>query len=122
VRKKPLLNKLLQLVIQALLMPFKQLKIAKNKRGIVGPVIGLVVGMVVVVISVIVGLILIANFSTISAATNYGSAAANATAASIFTNTYSAFNLVVIVPIIMAAGLIISVISVYFFVGSSGKR
>lgn len=89
-----------------------------NKRGMAGPVIGLVVGMVVVVIAVIVGLILIGNFNTISASTNYGSAAANATAASVFTNVYNAFNLVVIVPIIMAAGLIISVISVYFFVGS----
>jgi len=89
-----------------------------NKRGMAGPVIGLVVGMVVVVIAVIVGLILIGQFSTISAATNYGSATANATAAAIFTNVYSAFNLMVIIPIIMAAGLVISVISVYFFVGS----
>jgi uncharacterized membrane protein YjgN (DUF898 family) len=93
-------------------------RFSRDKRGMAGPVIGLVVGMVVVVIAVIVGLILIGQFSTISASTNYGSSAANATAAAIFTNVYSAFNLMVIIPIIMAAGLVISVISVYFFVGS----
>ena len=92
-------------------------KLKRNKRAMTGPVIGLVLGMVVTVVAVIVGLILIGNFNTISAATDYGSAAANATAASIFTNVYGAFNLVVIIPIIMAAGLIISVLSVYFFVG-----
>ncbi len=68
-------------------------KLRDNRRGIIGLIAGLVIAMVVVGVILMVGLQVSASFQTTSATTNYGSAANNATAALVFTNTFAGYNL-----------------------------
>ncbi len=83
----------------------------RNVRGAMqGGIVGLVVGLVVVAVGLIVGLLVIGALNVYSSTVNYGSSVANTTASTLFTNINTALNLLVIVPIIMAAGAIIAVV------------
>lgn len=88
-------------------------KFLADKRGLTGPVLALVIGLVVIAILLPVGLIIVGNLNTTISAMDLG-ATGNATRTTLFSNIYSAFNLAVIVPIIAAAGIIISVVGAYF--------
>jgi tetrahydromethanopterin S-methyltransferase subunit F len=96
-------------------------KLRKNRRGIIGLIAGLVIAMVVVGVILMVGLQVSASFQTTSATTNYGSAANNATAALVFTNTFAGYNLMALLPYIIAAGAIISVVLVVLLSGFGRK-
>ncbi len=98
-------------------------KLAKNRRGIIGMIAGLVIAMVVVGIILMVGLQVSASFQTTSANTNYGSLANNNTAALVFTNTFNGYNLMALLPYVIAAGAIITVVLVVFSLrGMSGGQ
>jgi len=88
-------------------------KILTDKRGLTGPVLALVIGMVVIGILLPVGLIIVGNLKSTVDAMDLG-ATGNTTRTTLFSNIYAAFNLAVIVPIIAAAGIIISVVGAYF--------
>jgi riboflavin transporter FmnP len=86
-------------------------KLLHNTHGsMVGGIIALVVGLATVVVATMVILLVTGTLSGYSAATNYGSAANNATAATLFTNTFQAVSLMTILPIIMVAGVIIAAV------------
>jgi len=88
-------------------------RILTDKKALTGPVLALVIGLVVIAILLPIGLIIVGNLKTTMDAMDLG-ATGNTTRTSLFSNIYSAFNLAVIVPIIAAAGIIISVVGAYF--------
>lgn len=82
-------------------------KIRENRKGITGLVIGMVVVLIACAILVPIGLLVTANLqSTMPALTG----SANTTAYAVYNNVYSAFSLSAVVPIVAAAGVIISII------------
>jgi hypothetical protein len=80
----------------------------------VGGIIALVVGLATVVVATMVILLVTGTLSGYSAGINYysgvNSTAGNNTAASLFSNTFSAISLMTILPIIMVAGVIIAAV------------
>lgn len=78
-----------------------------NKKGITGLVIGMVVVLVACAVLVPIGLLVTSNLQASMPALT---GSANTTAYSVYNNVYSAFSLSAIVPIVAAAGVIISII------------
>jgi hypothetical protein len=69
--------------------------------------------LITLVIVLIVGLLVVANLKTTADAMALGTQG-NATRDTLFNNTFSAFNLAVILPIVAAAGAIIGTVFIYF--------
>jgi Flp pilus assembly pilin Flp len=86
---------------------FKRLK--RDKRGITALVIALVVSLVALGILIPVGLLVTSNIKTTVDSMDLGSQG-NLTRTTLFTNIFQGYNLAAIIPIIAAAGIIISVI------------
>ena len=84
-------------------------KLLKNRRGS----IALVTMLVTLVIVIIIGLVVTAQLNTTALSFNLG-ASGNATRTTLFTNTWSAYNLAAVIPIVAAAGAIIGVVFFYF--------
>lgn len=82
-------------------------KFASNNKAITGLVIGMVVVLVACAVLIPIGLLVSSNLQT-SMPELTGSA--NSTAYSVYNNVYSAFSLSAVVPIVAAAGVIISII------------
>jgi Na+/phosphate symporter len=70
-------------------------------------VVALVVALVALVVAIIVCLIVVSQLNTIASGFNLG-VTGNATRTSMFTNTFNALNLLVILPVVIAAGAIIT--------------
>ncbi len=70
-------------------------------------VVALVVALVALVVAIIVCLIVVSQLQTIANGFNLGTTG-NATRVSMFTNTFNALNLLVILPVVIAAGAIIA--------------
>jgi uncharacterized PurR-regulated membrane protein YhhQ (DUF165 family) len=81
--------------------------IRENRKGITGLVIGMVTVLIACAILVPIGLLVTANLQTSMPALT---GSANTTAYSVYNNVYSAFSLSAVVPIVAAAGVIISII------------
>jgi hypothetical protein len=94
-------------------------KLRSNRKGITGLVIGMVVVLVACAVLIPIGLLVTANLqSSMPALTG----SANTTAYSVYNNVYSAFSLSAIVPIVAAAGVIISIIvGVFAFKRGGGE-
>ncbi|MCW4046972.1 MAG: hypothetical protein NWE99_05345 [Candidatus Bathyarchaeota archaeon] len=86
--------------------------ISKDNRGS----IGLVVALIVTVVALVIGVYVLATFQT--AMPNITNPTANSTATNIFTASWNAFGLAVVVPLIVVAGAIIG----YIIRGFSGGR
>ena len=82
-------------------------KFKENKKGITALVIGMVVVLVACAVLVPIGLLVTSNLQASMPALT---GSANTTAYSVYNNVYSAFSLSAIVPIVAAAGVIISII------------
>jgi len=82
-------------------------KFKENKKGITALVIGMVVVLVACAVLVPIGLLVTSNLQASMPALE---GSANSTAYSVYNNVYSAFSLSAIVPIVAAAGVIISII------------
>lgn len=82
-------------------------KFKENKKGITALVIGMVVVLVACAVLVPIGLLVTSNLQASMPALE---GSANTTAYSVYNNVYSAFSLSAIVPIVAAAGVIISII------------
>lgn len=82
-------------------------KLLKDNRAITALVIGMVVVLVACAVLVPIGLLVTSNLQTAMPALT---GSANTTAYSVFNNVYSAFSLSAVVPIVAAAGVIISII------------
>ena len=82
-------------------------KLRENKKGITGLVIGMVVVLIACAILVPIGLLVTSNLQTAMPALT---GSANTTAYAVYNNVYSAFSLSAVVPIVAAAGVIISII------------
>lgn len=99
-------------------------KLLRNRRGIAAMVIGLVIALVTVSVVMAVGLLLQTQLGTalnvVSAKSNATSKAQNITY-DVFQNVYSAYSLSSVVPLVAAAGLIISIIVVAFAVYRSRR-
>jgi Flp pilus assembly pilin Flp len=85
----------------------------KDRRGITGIVIALVVAMVAIAIVIPIGMLLTANIYTTVSNMVLGTSG-NATRTVLFNNIWSAYSLAAVVPIVAAAGLIISVVIAAF--------
>jgi len=72
--------------------------------------LGIVTMLVALCVIVIVGLVVVANLYTVANNLDLGSQG-NSTRTTLFNNVYSAFDLVVIIPIIAAAAGIIGVVA-----------
>jgi Flp pilus assembly pilin Flp len=81
----------------------------KNRKGITALVIALVVSLVALGILIPVGLLVTSNIKTTVDSMDLGTQG-NATRLTLFTNIFQGYNLAAIIPIIAAAGIIISVI------------
>jgi len=92
-------------------------KFRQNKRGIAAAVIGLVVGFVTIGVALSVGLMIIGNLDTTTDAMNLGTTG-NTTRDSLFSNIYTGFDLTVILPIVVAASLIIAAVVGILYVKS----
>jgi len=77
-----------------------------------GTVMALVVGLISLAVIIVVGVMVVFNLQTTMGAMDLG-VSGNATREAIFTNVGTAFSLVTIVPIIAAAGLIITIVVAY---------
>lgn len=95
-------------------------KLRQNKKGVTMLVLSLVVTLVALGILIPVGLLVTANIQSTVNTYNLG-ASGNATRTTLFTNIFQAYNLSAIVPIVAAAGIIISVIIGAFAYMSSRK-
>lgn len=82
-------------------------KLRDNRKGITGLVIGMVVVLIACAILIPIGLLVTANLQTSMPAL---SGSANTTAYQVYNNVYSAFSISAVVPIVAAAGVIISII------------
>lgn len=82
-------------------------KFASNNKAITGLVIGMVVVLVACAVLIPIGLLVSSNLQTSMPALT---GSANSTAYSVYNNVYSAFSLSAVVPIVAAAGVIISII------------
>lgn len=82
-------------------------KFKENKKGITALVIGMVVVLIACAVLVPIGLLVTSNLQTAMPALT---GSANTTAYSVYNNVYSAFSLSAVVPIVAAAGVIISII------------
>lgn len=82
-------------------------KIREHRKGITGLVIGMVVVLIACAILVPIGLLVTSNLQTAMPALT---GSANTTAYAVYNNVYSAFSLSAVVPIVAAAGVIISII------------
>jgi hypothetical protein len=82
-------------------------KLRDNRKGITGLVIGMVVVLIACAILVPIGLLVTANLQSAMPALT---GSANTTAYAVYNNVYSAFSLSAVVPIVAAAGVIISII------------
>ena len=78
-----------------------------DNKAITGLVIGMVTVLIACAILIPIGVLVTANLQS-SMPSMTGSA--NTTAYAVYNNTYSAFNLSAVVPIVAAAGVIISII------------
>ena len=98
-------------------------KLLRNNRGVAAMVIALVIGLVTISVCLAVGLMLQDNLGTalnvITAKSGSTTKAENITY-DVFQNVYSAYSLSSIVPLIAAAGLIITIIVVAF--AAYGRR
>jgi uncharacterized PurR-regulated membrane protein YhhQ (DUF165 family) len=81
--------------------------IRDNRKGITGLVIGMVTVLIACAILVPIGLLVASNLQTSMPALT---GSANTTAYAVYNNVYSAFSLSAVVPIVAAAGVIISII------------
>jgi hypothetical protein len=79
----------------------------KNRKGITGLVIGMVVVLIACAVLIPIGLLVSTN---LQAAMPALTGSASTVALSVYNNIYSAFSLSAIVPIVAAAGVIISII------------
>jgi len=82
-------------------------KLRENQKGITGLVIGLVVILIACSVLIPIGVLITSNLQTAMPALT---GSANSTAYAVYNNVYSAFSLSAVVPIIGAAGVIISII------------
>ena len=88
-------------------MFFKKLR--QNNKAIAAMVIALVVSLVAIAIVLPVGLMVLSKLETLTKIAGM-SATANSTVDTVNTNTYSAFSLAAIIPIVAGAALVIAVI------------
>jgi hypothetical protein len=82
-------------------------KLREDHKGITGLVIGMVVVLIACAVLVPIGVLITANLQTAMPALT---GSANTTAYAVYNNVYSAFSLSAVVPIVAAAGVIISII------------
>lgn len=98
-------------------------RFCRNNRAVAAMVIALVIGLVTISVVLGVGLMLQSNLGTalsvVSAKTNTTTTGQNITYDT-FENVYSAYSLSAIVPLIAAAGLIITIIVIAF--AAYGRR
>lgn len=88
----------------------------KNLRTLLGNrkgSIALVTLLITIVIVLIVGLLVVGQLKTTADNMDFGTTG-NTTRDTLFANTYSAFNLAVIIPIVAGAGAIIGTVFMYF--------
>ena len=78
-----------------------------HKKGITGLVIGMVTVLIACAILVPIGLLVTSNLQTSMPALT---GSANTTSYAVYNNVYSAFSLSAVVPIVAAAGVIITII------------
>lgn len=84
-------------------------KFLKNRTAITGLVIATVIGLITIAIILPVGIMVTSQLNSV--VTTMGlTGTANTTANAVFNNVYSAFNLATIIPIVAAAGAIITII------------
>ena len=88
-------------------------KLMRNKKGMTGIVIALVVTLVALGVILPVGMLVTANIYDTVSDLNLGTSG-NTTRTTLFTNIWSAYSLSAIIPIVGAAGIIISVIIAAF--------
>lgn len=93
-------------------------KLRDNRKGITGLVIGMVVVLIACAILVPIGLLVTANLQSAMPGLT---GSANTTAYAVYNNVYSAFSLSAVVPIVAAAGVIISIIVGVFAWKRSGQ-
>lgn len=86
---------------------FKRLR--KNNKAVAALVIALVIALVAIVIVLPIGLMVVSKLEALTKVSGM-SATANTTVDTVNSNTYSAFSLAAIIPIVAGASLIISVI------------
>jgi hypothetical protein len=82
-------------------------QLVRDNKAITGLVIGMVVVLIACAILIPIGVLVTANLATSMPALT---GTANTTAYAVYGNVYSAFQLSAIVPIVAAAGVIISII------------
>lgn len=84
-------------------------KLRRNRKAITGLVIATVIGLITIAIILPVGILVTAQLNTVVNSMAL-TGVANTTANAVFVNVYSAFNLATIIPIVAAAGAIITII------------
>ncbi len=94
------------------MIPFDRLR--RNKKGVTGLVIALVVSLVALSAMIPIGLLITAKVEDTVDDYVLG-VAGNATRDALFANIFAAYDLAAIVPIVAAAGIIISVIVAAFY-------
>jgi len=78
--------------------------------------VAVVVAMITIAVAIIIGLVVTGTLSSVADGFNLGTQG-NATRTSLFTQTYNAYNLVVVLVIVLAAGAVISGLSLARGVG-----
>lgn len=82
-------------------------KLRSNNKGVTGLVIGMVLVLVMCAVLLPIGLLVTSNLQSAMPALT---GSANTTAYAVYNQVYSAFSLSAVVPIVAAAGVIISII------------
>jgi hypothetical protein len=82
-------------------------KFRSNNKGVTGLVIGMVLVLVMCAVLLPIGLLVTSNLQSAMPALT---GSANTTAYAVYNQVYSAFSLSAVVPIVAAAGVIISII------------